>query len=328
MKTLQILSSTAIAVVLTALMTSCEHKELCYRHPHTADLEVVFDWSDAPDANPGSMCVYFYSEDSEAEPYVFHIVGNHGASISLPEGSYSVVTYNTDTDGVSYGDTDSFDSHHLYTREGSVTETALLAQSSGGNVPRPAESADQRVVITPDQMWGYSTTGISVKRDLGKTQTITLYPHLLTCNYTYEIRNVKNLKYVSRMSAALSGMSGKLHVSSERNDPEAVTLALASSWDSSTIYGQFFTFGYSDETDVSKQLMLYVWSVDGAKYSYGTSGEDNYNVSQQILNAPDKRNVHIIIEKGPVLHEADEDGNGGYTITVDDWNEEDSSIYL
>lgn len=30
--------------ILVCLLTSCEHKDLCYDHPLTADLRVVFDW--------------------------------------------------------------------------------------------------------------------------------------------------------------------------------------------------------------------------------------------------------------------------------------------
>ena len=48
--------------LLTALLvfTSCEHKELCYYHPHAAKVRVEFDWRDAPQADPAGMCVYFY----------------------------------------------------------------------------------------------------------------------------------------------------------------------------------------------------------------------------------------------------------------------------
>ena len=37
------------------LLSSCEHKELCYGHTHTAKVNVVFDWKKAPDASPESM---------------------------------------------------------------------------------------------------------------------------------------------------------------------------------------------------------------------------------------------------------------------------------
>lgn len=54
---------TAAACILSAvpalLLTGCEHKDLCYHHPHQVRLRVVFDWMDAPDAAPDGMTIYF-----------------------------------------------------------------------------------------------------------------------------------------------------------------------------------------------------------------------------------------------------------------------------
>ncbi len=52
----------AVAAMLpvAALMQGCEHKDLCYDHSHMTDLRVDFDWSAAPDAEPGTMVVHFF----------------------------------------------------------------------------------------------------------------------------------------------------------------------------------------------------------------------------------------------------------------------------
>ena len=42
------------------MQVSCEHKDLCYDHSHMTDLRVDFDWSAAPDAEPGTMVVHFF----------------------------------------------------------------------------------------------------------------------------------------------------------------------------------------------------------------------------------------------------------------------------
>ena len=44
-----------LCMAILALTTGCEHKELCYEHPHTMQLDVIFDWGKAPGASPGSM---------------------------------------------------------------------------------------------------------------------------------------------------------------------------------------------------------------------------------------------------------------------------------
>lgn len=44
-------------------VASCEHKDLCYDHSHTIDVEVVFDWRNASEAIIYSILLilpYFY----------------------------------------------------------------------------------------------------------------------------------------------------------------------------------------------------------------------------------------------------------------------------
>ena len=52
------------AVLLLAwLLQSCDHKELCYDHAHMVDLDIRFDWTEAPDADPRTMVVQFFRMD-------------------------------------------------------------------------------------------------------------------------------------------------------------------------------------------------------------------------------------------------------------------------
>lgn len=46
-------------------VASCEHKDLCYDHSHTIDVEVVFDWRNASEAAPESMSLYTCSRQTE-----------------------------------------------------------------------------------------------------------------------------------------------------------------------------------------------------------------------------------------------------------------------
>ena len=45
--------------LLSMILFSCEHKDLCYHHPHVAVVKLEFDWKNAPQANPEGMCVFF-----------------------------------------------------------------------------------------------------------------------------------------------------------------------------------------------------------------------------------------------------------------------------
>ena len=45
------------------LLAGCEHKELCFDHAHMVDLDIRFDWSEAPEAKPRTMVVQFFRMD-------------------------------------------------------------------------------------------------------------------------------------------------------------------------------------------------------------------------------------------------------------------------
>ena len=76
---------TAAGLGALLLLAACDHKELCYQHPHTSSLHVVFDWREAPDADPESMYVWFFPEEG-GEPVQYHLAGKAGGAVSLAEG--------------------------------------------------------------------------------------------------------------------------------------------------------------------------------------------------------------------------------------------------
>lgn len=327
-------------MTLSVLLSSCEHKDLCYHHPHTKTLRVEFDWRDAPDANPEGMCVFFYPLDGEDAPQRrFDFTGKTGGGIEIQVGRYRVLCYNNDTESVLLRGTDAFDTHEGYTREGSIFESIY---GSGANyAPKAKEAEDERVVISPDMIWGcaaldveISETGVSYlcfpeseredwsgKPAVSTEQVITLYPHELVCTYTYEVRNVKNLKYATQMCGSLSGMAPSLLFGDESLGTECVTIPFESVSDGvSTITGRFYTFGHHEENTAPHKLLLYVWFVDGSKYYY------TFDVTDQIHSAPDKRHVHIIING---LDFPQPIGNGsGFQPSVDDWQTVEEDIIM
>ncbi|MGN0223621.1 MAG: DUF5119 domain-containing protein, partial [Muribaculaceae bacterium] len=245
-------------LAIIPLLSACEHKELCYQHPHVGHIRVEFDWMYAPEANPAGMCVLFYPVGG-GERVRFDFAGTTGGEVQLRAGSYLVMCYNNDTEAVQFAGTSSFFDYTFFTRAGNVLEPIY---GNGANyAPR---TDDEPVVICPDQMWGAIATEVEVG-DFGirylshrgdnsratvvevpitNDQVIVLFPHELTCTYTYEVRNVSNLKHVAQMCASLSGMAGRLTMAGESLSTESVTLPFEALSDGkSTIYGQFYTFG-------------------------------------------------------------------------------------
>jgi len=157
-------------------------------------------------------------------------------------------------------------------------------------------------------------------------QVITLTPQELVCTYTFEIRNVSNLKHVSQLCASLSGMAGGLTFSTNELYTECVTLPFEAKSDGeSTITGSFYTFGHHELNLRSHHLTLYVIMDDGQKYVYGTTGQ-HFNVTNQVHTAQDKRHVHIVVDGLDLPQPITDDG--GMKPTVDDWQEINEDILI
>ena len=331
-----------LLVACIATLTSCHHKELCLHHPHTISLRVEFDWRDAPDATAKGMCVSFYSLETGGR-YRFDFNNTIGGEIQLRVGKYRAICHNNDTEAMLFYNADDFETYGTYTRQSNVLEP--MYGNTANYAPKSEGTEDERAVLTPDMMWGCCAFDIEVtdsgveyvcvpySQYVSRTapriampdHTIILYPHELTCIYTYEVRNIKNLNHMSQMCGTLSGMSGMLTFFNEKLDEECITLPFESFSDKvSTVTGRFYTFGHHEENEEPHKMTFYVVMDDGSKYCYKDT--ESLDVTTQIHEAPNKRRVHIIID-GLDLPQPIENGHG-FRPVIDDWIVENHDVYL
>lgn len=338
----------AITTLCIMLFTSCEHKDLCYHHEHYTTFRLAFDWRDAPDADPAGMVVFFYPEDPQREVLRYDFTGRDGGEITVPQGKYRLLTYNNDTSGVRFSGTDNADAHTAFTRGSSLLEPLGVSSRVDDMRHLRAEgSEEERVVLCPDMMWGCHAVDVEVTEQgvsyicvpesekdqyIGKDPihteyVVTLYPHELTCIYTFEIRNVKNVEMVSRASATLSGMSPALHLFSEELDRECVTLPFEAGVDPQTGYitGSFITFGHHEENTEPHKMVLYVLTKDNKALYFGAK-DPKFDVTDQVHSAPNKRRVHLIIDGIEIPGGEIPDTSTGFDPGVDDWIQEDHDV--
>lgn len=315
MKKFRLLAS--VYSLLAILFSSCNHKELCYEHPHIKNLTVAFEWEKAPEANPDGMCVWFYPLDNTDINQVQRLdfSGKSGGKANLLAGRYHAVAFNNDSEVVQLGNSTDFSTHHGFTREGSLFEPIY---GSGANIAPPRGDNDERVTISPDMLWGDSGMFIEVT---GDDQVITFYPEELVCIYTVEIRNVKNLSHTTQMCGSLSSMAPHVIFSDKSVGRECVTVPFACNGDgASTINGRFMTFGHHEENEEPHTLTLYVWMDDGSKWYY------TFNVTQQVHKAPNPRRVNIIIDNldlpQPITN------GSGFHPDIDDWFAETEDVEM
>lgn len=197
----KIFHTVTMAALLVAV-TSCEHKDLCLDHAHAVEVEVVFDWRNAPDAAPASMSLYLFPGDGEALRYDF--TGRDGGTIRVPIGKYEALCLNSDTENIVYRNTERKGTFEVTTQTSPLLGglSALGVRSEGA--PRADGAEDERVALSPDMLWSDHAESIELKH-VPVRQRITLYPEQSVCRYTVEIRNVENLKYVFGVSGSISG---------------------------------------------------------------------------------------------------------------------------
>lgn len=188
----RLIATYALLMVLSMIVVSCEHKELCYSHPHSAKVSVEFEWSQMPAAySPGGMRVIFYPRNG-GEEIVRDFVGKKGGCVEIPSGVYDVVCFNNDTQRVKYNGADGFSS---------------IAATTG-----VAQVGDVKAFRTPDYLCGGRMVAVEVEVKIGCEQIIVLPVAPMVCRYTYTVRGVKNLQNFSECVAVQQAMCSEYSV--------------------------------------------------------------------------------------------------------------------
>jgi hypothetical protein len=298
-------------LLTTALcLASCDHKELCYDHPHSRQVRVKFDWQLAPDAFPAGMVLYFYDVNSQKQVQRFDLSGREGGEIDLLPGRYHVLFYNNDTEFTLFRGTASFEEHQAYTASETINRVFSRSESE---YPRPRAVADEDVAYNSDMIWGCTALDVDVENQAG-TMELTFAPHELVAIYSYEIRNIVNVSSLESYAGLLSGMANSITLANESTRSDLTSVPFMSDWvEGDTLTGEFYTFGVTDDTTVPHILTLYVWMRDGQKAYY------NFDVTQQVVEAQNPMRVHLVIDGLELPQPSDE---GSFSPGVNDWQTE------
>lgn len=310
-------------LILLLAATSCHHKDLCFDHTHTFDVNVVFDWRNAPDAEPASMAAYFFTSDNSADALRYIFSDRYGGHIAISHGQYSALCMNADdTDWAHLRNTSDIETFEIYTAE---TDELSVYGLSARSVPRAEGTEDERVVSTPGMLWADRQDNIALPyTEDDAVRTITLYPEECVCHYTVDVLDVENLKYVSggSVDATLSGMSeGFLHGKKKTTDTR-VTLPFTMTENATkdALHGTFLTFGESQDHDYKHILTVYMFLTDGSKWYY------TFDVTDQVHNAPDPRHVNIVVSGLKLPHPIS--SGGGLIPEVNEWQTEKIDINM
>ena len=319
---LNILSATLSAITgLTVLVTlsSCHHKDLDYDDSTNVEINVVFDWRNAPEANPSSMATYFFTGGQNPLRYIFSDIT--GGIIKIPYGYYDGLCLNSDnTDWALMRNTSSIDSFEIYTRDASTLTSYGISSRA---LPRDEKTSQERLAATPGMLWSHRCDTIDIPE--GTThRTITFYPEEVVCHYTVDVTDIVNITSISGSStdATLSGMSESyLHGKKQSSDTRVtMPFVLTVNQASGTMHSEFLTFGESPVTANPHMLTVYIMLNDGSKWYH------TFDVTSQVSDAPDPHNVHIVVS-GIHLPATDPTGSG-LRPNVNDWQTDDITIKM
>ena len=315
--------SILIAATSAMAMNGCIYDDLKPCLGENVDITIVNDWALAPDADPEGIAYTFYI-DGVKDHWRFDFPGREAGKVILPTGDYRFLMYNDDTSGVRFESGD----------DGTMVATSrpghILEGLPGWSASDTITYTREKVLICPDMMWSGSYSDVIVTYDqLTYSDSTATYtsrlsehnpmqlvtrPQQIVSTYSYEIVNVENLSGVKRMCAAMSGLAASLCVNNGLRSSQAVTLPVkAVKSGDNTIAGKFFTFGLPRAARAPNLLYLFVWLTDGRRYVY------EFDVTSQIVNAPDRLNVHVVVDSLSLPESIPDESVGTFDPTVDGW---------
>lgn len=292
-------------LAIAAIFTSCDHKELCDNHGHMTDVEVNFNWDLCPDADPKTMVAQIFKIDGTGyQRYEF--TDKNGGKIRVDAGEYRIISHNgematVDEDGMLW------DEYYL----SCIPEELLSPMGRDGDAPRPPAADGQPIVSAPNKVWTATQEYLKVEPFVQGQKTV-LQPQEITIDCSVLIENVENWDPDIKISAALSGLSGRYNITLASHCGEPVTVPIAltheGSEGSDRLSAKFKLFGHCPESEVKHILTVYT----SDKHYY------NFDVTDQIHSGEDANNIIIKID-----HFKLPEPSSGTDITpsISDWEE-------
>lgn len=313
---------TILTIFLGGLLVSCDHKDLIYDDTGTPEIEIAFDWSKAPEAQPASVVAYLFPVTEEYAPLRYNFSGYLGGAANVPSGEFVGIGMNSDnTYWAHFRNTADHEQFEVYTNDLS-TLTALGLETRA--IPRSPENETERMAeAAADMMWTDRENGISID-PYKEGQVITFYPEEITCHYTVTINNIENIEYLKGASidATLSGLSESYFPGQRKTSftPVTMPVVLSQIKGKNSVEGRFINFGNS--ADPTRKNILTVYLVfDDHTGSYAT-----YDVTDQVREAPDPHHVNIVVD-GLKLPKPISSGSG-FMPNVNEWNSVDYTLEM
>lgn len=306
------LSIIAACVALALMLSGCEQRDLCYDHSsHKASVNLEFDWSDAPDAHPVSMVVYFFPTDNSQ--YIRFEFDNDGSqsrngfstSVKVPVGTYYVVSHNGGTENIEEGNT-------YYNYRLTSFDTSLLAPLNRSiDAPKPDNTESQQIRAQASTLYA-CTVSDPVSLTPNSANTIVLQPQKKSTTINVTVSDITNMRDGIEICGVISGLAESWHPSTGMPGGSDVIVPMSLSYDGEKLHGCMEVFGDKTPHDTTHKLRLYT----SQKYFY------DFDVTDQIHSASGSNHIDISVS-GVVMP-----GEEGMDVSVDSWEKNETNIFV
>ncbi len=286
-------------------LLSCDHKEIVCPGSEPYPVHVLFEWENAPTANPDGMTLYFYPESDENEVWKFDIAGREGGNVELPVGTYRMVAYNNDIPGIRFINQNHYNEIAAESRSMNSGNTLLSAGMLYG-------STINHIEVT---LCGISYINQDGNKKECPKSLLRCSPDSLTTKYDIVVRNVEGIEKVRKAQAILHGVARGIKLSNNVpfGIPSDVTAPMNIDKNAATFSSSIYAFS-PDSYGTSYELSVLVELPDGKALT------KKFDVTAQVVSKPHSKNVLIIID-GISIPDTGNPGEdvGGIDVGVDGW---------
>lgn len=337
MKRLLNISLLALALVVT----SCNHKELCYdhrEHAHKFHIEVMsdyrcdweenhgyMDWSTAwpdhyidyeslrPEA-PKGLRVINYNEELESNT---HNIDASGGVITLYEGANDILFYNNDTEYILF--------QRQQNGSKATTRATTRTRTRATYVGSEYTDKDEETMTPPDMLFANYIEDYVPEKSIDPVAfPVTLQPLVFTYKIRFEfLEEEGGLEYVAYARGALSGMAASVLMDSGETSAEGATILFDDSeitdFGVRAIVTSFGIPAYPNENYLTRVesrkngLNLEVILRNGKLVNF------NFDVTEQVQKQP--HGGVIVVSGLQIKPEDGTQGSGAFDVDVNGWEE-------
>ena len=324
------------------ILSSCNHKELCFHHPHTAKVRINVDWSEFKKETPSGMTVMIYPQQGGKPIRHLSNTISH-AIVDLEAGLYNSIVFNqseAEFGPVSFVDMDDFSTAKIVVNDG--TSRWYTCSAEGECLAKQPEWIATDIytdaLVTDAMVEAEIEEYMASMQQRSGTRVNFVVAHHTPQNIIHTINVKVHFSGIYNLLSARASLTGLAegYTFSTTETTEAQVTQLLESWSLTQnptnptqgyITSQITCMGLPlghDAEPADNKLTLSVLLVDGKTiidipFLVGDKFVKRYDESGKFILEYD---VELWVDEPLPDVQPSDSGGGGFNATVDDWGDE------